>query len=147
MEAKLQEIVKEKMKRCFPPCFSDNCPLGEHCVRRQASHLVDTYPVVMNVVNLANPDVAKEGCPMYKSDEPVRMAYGFTGLLDQLPLRSGKRLMELLTRAYCRTHAYEMRSGTRPMLPAIQKQVEAWCREMKFEGPVTFDRYDMAYDL
>lgn len=147
MEATLQEIVKEKMKHGLSPCYSNNCPLGEHCMRRQANHLVETYPLVMGVVNLANPNVAKEDCPMYKSDEPVRMAYGLTGLFDQLPLRDGKRLMQLLMRNSCRTYAYEFRNGTRPMTPVMQKQVEAWCREMNYERPVDFDRYDLAYDL
>lgn len=142
----MTEMLKEKVAQGFTACFDSSCPLHEHCMRWQGRVYVKSRPLVVTVVNQANPQVGGPQCLMYSHDEPVRMAYGFTALLNILPRGAGRHLLARIIDTYHRTYAYEYRNGTRPMPPLIQHQIEQWCRELGWEGPVDFDRYSEEYE-
>ena len=67
-------------------------------------------------------------------------------LLDNLPLKSGKKLMSKMIETYHRTYAYEYCNGSSPMVPAIQLQIVQRCRELGWESEVEFDRYAEEYE-
>ena len=140
------ELLKEKISRGFTPCFNDGCTLHEHCKRWQGKDYVSTKPLVTSSVNLTNPHVGGKDCIMFSADERVHMAHGFIGLLNLMPRGAGKKLMDCIIAAYCRTYAYEFRNGTRPITPQMQEEITAVCRHLGWQQPVEFDSYSDEYE-
>ena len=139
-------LLKEKIQSGFTPCLNDNCQLREHCRRWLGRKYISTTAMVVTTVNTGNPLMGGPHCAMFRSDEPARMAYGFTQLLDVMPRKDSKLLFERMVRIYRRTYAYEYRNGTRPLTPEMQQQIAGWCRELVYLAPVVFDKYDDAYE-
>ena len=141
-----QEQLEQKVKHGFIPCFDSLCPLHEQCMRWQGREYLATKPLVATVINQSNPDTGSEHCPMFSSCQPMRMAYGFTDLLNNMPLKAGKQLMNWMVGKYFRTYAYEYRSGKRPISPRIQQQIIDWCRQLGYTAPIKFDEYKEEYE-
>ena len=141
-----EELLKEKIREGFVPCFNDGCQRREHCLRWQAREYVRTEPWVATCINPANPEATGDTCLMYRDDKKVRIAYGFTRLLDQLPRRTGRLLMADIIAQHNRTYAYEFRNGTRPIPPRMQEDIADTCRRAGYTAPVAFDRYEEGYE-
>ena len=140
-----EDILREKIEHGFIPCFHEGCSRHEHCLRWLGRTFVDSGALAVTSVNTANPAVGGEACPMYRHNEKVRMALGFTTLLDQQPRSAGKALMRSMVSVSNRTYAYEYRNGSRPIPPALQQHIILFCRQQGWQGDVVFDAYDEQY--
>ena len=127
-------------------CHNDSCQQREHCRRWLGRVYEDPHPLVCQYVSMSNPAVGGPHCPMFRSDEKVRMAVGFTRLLSQLPRSQGNDLMAWMKAECHRTYAYEYRNGTRPIPPSLQQRIADRCRQLGWEQPVEFDRYYEEYE-
>jgi hypothetical protein len=141
-----RELLKKKIYEGFVPCFNDGCQRHEHCLRWQARECVNNVPWVTTCINPANPEASGDTCIMYRDDQLVRMAYGFTKLLDELPKKAGRSLMATVIGQHNRTYAYEYRNGSRPIPPAMQDDIADTCRRLGYTAPVVFDRYAEDYE-
>jgi len=141
----IEKQLEKKVQQGFVTCFHDDCPQHEHCLRWLGRGYADTTPLVMTCVSMVNPDIGGEACPMYRPDRKVRFAYGFIGLLEQLPKKMGNDLMDRLIGECKRTYAYEHRNGKRPIPPQLQQKIISYLRNQGWEQPVDFDRYSEDY--
>ncbi len=139
-------LLKKKTEEGFIPCYNHSCSRREHCLRWEARQYMPTTAWTTTCVNPGNPEAGGDSCQMFRGDEKVRMALGFTKLLNVMPRQTGKALMEALKKQYCRTYAYEYRNGTRPMTPAEQAVMTAICRQLGWTGDITFDAYRDDYE-
>ena len=135
--------LKEKVEQGFIPCFNNSCSRHEHCLRWLGREFISDSQLAVTCVN---PLVGGDDCEMYRLDEKVCMALGFTHLLEQLPRNMGKTLMQHLINTCNRTYAYEHRNGTRPIPPALQQHIIDFCRSQGWQGPVDFDAYEDQYE-
>ena len=141
-----QELLKEKIEQGFLPCFNHACERRESCLHWLGRVYVSTNSWVVECINPANPEACGNSCIMYRDDKKVRIAYGFTRLLDQLPRRTGRILMADIIAQHNRTYAYEYRNGTRPIPPRMQEDIADTCRLASYTAPITFDRYEEGYE-
>ena len=140
------ELLRTKVENGFTPCFNDRCPLHGHCLRWQGRQFVSNTVLVTTVVNLSNPAIGGEQCPIYIPDKPVQMAYGFVNLLDSMPSKLAKQLMDWMKTVCNRTYAYEYRNGSRPISPSLQRMIADKCEQLGFTAPIVFDGYREEYE-
>lgn len=141
-----QELLKEKIEQGFLPCFNHACEWRESCLHWLGRVYVSTNSWVVECINPANPEATGDTCIMYRLNKKVRVAFGFTRLLDQLPRRTGRILMADIIAQHNRTYAYEYRNGTRPIPPRMQEDIADTCRLAGYTAPITFDRYEEGYE-
>ena len=137
-----KSLLKKRIEQGFIPCYTSGCPRREHCLRWQGREFINPRQLAVTCVN---PSIDGNACPMYRSDEKVRMAIGFRHLLDQLPHQTGKALMQNLISVCNRTYAYMHRNGSRPIPPSLQQHITDFCHSHGWQGSVDFDAYEEQY--
>ena len=95
-----------------------------------------------NCVNLNNPQMQREGCPLFAKDEPVRMPIGLSTIYYDMPGRIERSIKNHLIHVYSRKRYYEYHNGTRPMTPDVERYVRqiiknyGWTEDPQFGGYV-----------
>ncbi len=136
-----EEIFAEKADT-YSVCFSDSCPLGEHCLHRILASYKPKDRLYVTCVNLYNPQMQGEHCPEYRHDEPVRMPVGLYTVYHDMPSRIERAIKNHLIHVYSRKRYYEYHNGTRPLTPDVERYVRqtiancGWSQEPQFSGYV-----------
>ena len=136
-----EEIFAEKADN-YPACFSETCPLREHCLHRILASYKPKDRIYITCVNLLNPQMQGEDCPQYRNDEPVRLPIGLSTIYYDMPSRIERAIKNHLINVYSRKRYYEYHSGTRPMTPDVERYVRqtiinyGWTQEPNFAGYV-----------
>ena len=134
-----EEIFAEKADNYFV-CFSDICPLREHCLRRILASYKPKDRIYITSVNLLNPQMQGEDCPQFAKDEPVRMPIGLSTIYYDMPGRIERAIKNHLIHVYSRKRYYEYHNGTRPLTPDVERYVRqtiksyGWTQEPHFGG-------------
>ena len=81
-----EEIFAEKADN-YPVCFSETCPLREHCLHSILASYKPKDRLFITCVNLLNPQMQDKDCPQYRKDEPVRMPIGLSTIYYDMPSR------------------------------------------------------------
>jgi len=126
----------------FALCFKEECVLKDKCERAKGFRTLGEDDTAFLCVN-PMATTGDENCPMVKIAEPVRMAYGFIGLLDKLPYKISKFFASELRSIYGKSPYYERRNGNLGMSPEEQRTIVEMARKM---GAIVedepFDRYE-----
>ena len=122
-----EQIFAEKADN-YGICYSTVCPLREHCLHSLLTSYMPKDRLYTNCVNLNNPQMQREGCPLFAKDEPVR--------------RIERSIKNHLIHVYSRKRYYEYHNGTRPMTPDVERYVRqiiknyGWTEDPQFGGYV-----------
>ena len=136
-----EKLIREKANT-YVACLSDQCPLREHCLHALVRPYIPQDPYVATTINMANPEMQTEKCPMYRSDQPVRMVSGIAPMYHDMPGWLERRIKKWLILRYSRKRYYEYHNGTRPLPPAEETHIrqllkgQGWTDEPKFAGYV-----------
>lgn len=136
-----EEIFAEKADN-YPVCFSETCPLREHCLHRILASYKPKDRIYITCVNLLNPQMQGEDCPQYRNDEPVRLPIGLSTIYYDMPSRIERAIKNHLINVYSRKRYYEYHNGTRPLTPDVERYVRqtiinyGWTQEPNFAGYV-----------
>ncbi|MEE3445819.1 MAG: DUF6078 family protein, partial [Prevotella sp.] len=112
-----EQLFAEKAAKSYAICHSQTCPLREHCLRRLLLAYVPKDRRLTACVNLNNPAMQTETCPMYRNDQPVRMPLGIAKMYYDMPLRIAHPLKQFLIQHFNRKRYYEYHSGYKPVPP------------------------------
>lgn len=126
-------------------CFSDQCPLSKHCLRR---HLTQYLPDDLRLVTCMNPrykDVEAGRCGLFVSDQKVQMARGMMEFFDEMPGRMTYQVRNALIDRFSRKIFYAYRKGERLLSPAKQQVIADILKEHGWEKPPRYDGYVMDY--
>ncbi|MBR1932215.1 MAG: hypothetical protein IJ841_00810 [Prevotella sp.] len=134
-----QEILRSRGEK-YVVCFSGDCQRREHCLRWQVGSVVTGDRQVLTCVN---PRIEKnaDGCSMFRSDQPQRVARGMVHFYDQMSRRMEVAIKTELIGRYTRVGYYDMRKGKRPITPDVMEEIEQTCRSHGWQGDVVFDSY------
>ena len=81
-----EQIFAEKADN-YGVCYSTVCPLREHCLHSLLTSYKPQDRLYTDCVNLNNPKMQREGCPLFAKDEPVRMPIGLSTVYYDMPGR------------------------------------------------------------
>ena len=124
-----EQIFAEKADN-YGICYSAICPLRESYKPQDRLYT--------DCVNLNNPKMQREGCPLFAKDEPVRMPIGLSTVYYDMPGRMERAIKNHLIHVYSRKRYYEYHNGTRPMTPDVERYVRqtlknyGWTQEPQF---------------
>ena len=136
-----EQIFTEKADN-YGVCYSTICPLREHCLHSLLTSYKPQDRLYTNCVNLNNPKMQREGCPLFAKDEPVRMPIGLSTIYYDMPGRMERAIKNHLIHVYSRKRYYEYHNGIRPMTPDVERYVRqiiknyGWTQEPQFGGYV-----------
>lgn len=136
-----EEIFAEKADN-YPACFSETCPLREHCLHRILTSYKPKDRIYITCVNLQNPQMQGKDCPQFRKDEPIRMPVGLAAIYYDMPGRMERAIKNHLINVYSRKRYYEYHNGTRPLTPEVERYVRqtiktyGWTKEPQFGGYV-----------
>ena len=136
-----EQIFAEKAKT-YGICYSTICPLREHCLHSLLTSYKPQDRLYIDCVNLNNPKMQREDCPLFAKDEPVRMPNGLHTIYYNMPGRIERSIKNHLIHAYSRKRYYEYHNGTRPLTPDVERYVReviksyGWTEEPQFAGYV-----------
>ena len=136
-----EQLFAEKAAKSYAICHSQTCPLREHCLRRLLLAYVPKDRRLTACVNLNNPAMQTETCPMYRNDQPVRMPLGIAKMYYDMPLRIAHPLKQFLIQHFNRKRYYEYHSGYRPVPPAHEQYIRQAIRDYGWTGPYEFNAY------
>ena len=139
---KTREEVFAAKAKSYGVCYSDYCPLREHCLHSILVSYVPADRLYVNSVNLGNPEVQRESCPLFSKDESVRMPVGLSAIYYDMPGRIERAVKNHLISVFSRKRYYEYHNGTRPLPPEAEAYVRrtlqnyGWTEEPTFAGYV-----------
>ena len=135
-----EELFREKAVK-YVVCHSERCPLHEHCLRAILSHYAPEDCLVTNSINLNNPQMQTEQCPMYRSDEIRRMPVGLTWLCHDMPHWQERVIKGNLIRQFTRSGYYRLRNGSRPITPDVEQYIRQLLKAHGITQEPRFDGY------
>lgn len=127
-------------------CFLDDCPVKDKCLRQLvAHHLSDdrTFgPAIYPTMKRGD-----EGCRLFATSEPQRMAWGFTTLFSEVKSRDEHRLRNSI-KDYLGGHStyYRYHNGERLLSPKQQAWIIRLFQKYGYNENLTFDHYTIIYD-
>ena len=136
-----EEIFAEKAEN-YQVCYSQICPLREHCLHSILSSYTPKDRIYIFSVNLNNPKMQCADCPQFRKDEPIRMPTGLATIYYDMPGRIERAIKNHLINVYSRKRYYEYHNGTRPMTPDVERYVRqviinaGWTEEPNFNSYV-----------
>ena len=128
-----EQIFAEKADN-YGVCYSTICPLREHCLHSLLTSYKPKDRLYTNCVNLNNPQMQREGCPLFCKDEPIRMPVGLSTVYYDMPGRIERAIKNHLIHVYSRKRYYEygalcssdpqsLRLDASPHLPWVRRGV------------------------
>ena len=141
----LEQLLKEKAESSYTTCSSNECPLRESCLRWMAREYVLKNPFVVSTVNLMNPLMQTDQCPMYSSSKPIRMPLDISKMYYDMPRRIEVALKHHLIYHFNRKRYYEYHSGYRPVPPEHEQYIRQAARRFGWPNPLEFNDYTEDY--
>lgn len=137
---KTREEIFTLKAAAYNVCYATACPLSRHCLRHILAGYVAADRLYVRSVNLSNPATQRDGCPMYRIDEPLRMPVGLAAVYHDMPSHIERAVKRQLIGAFSRKTYYEYHNGKRPMTPDVEEyvrqtlQAHGWTQEPAFAG-------------
>ena len=125
-----EQIFAEKADN-YSVCYSTVCPLREHCLHSLLTSYKPQDRLYTDCVNLNNPKMQREGCPLFAKDEPVRMPIGLSTVYYDMPGRMERAIKNHLIHVYSRKRTPDVERYVRQTLKAY-----GWTQAPQFAGYV-----------
>ena len=97
----------------FARCLNATCPRSQNCLRRTAALQDTDEHLFLKVVNPLRYPKEGEECELFRSTDKVRMAWGVTHLLDNVPYKEGSLLRNMTNRPFACCSAREASAKSR----------------------------------
>lgn len=137
----LEQQLKTKAENGYIVCHSDKCPLRQQCLRWLAREYSRKDIYVTETINLYNPQMQSEKCPMYRNSAPIRMPLGISKMYYNMPRRIEVALKHHLISHFNRKRYYEYHSGYRPVPPEHEQYIRLAAKQYSWKEPLEFNNY------
>ncbi len=125
----------------FAVCIHEDCPMATSCLHQLAfAELQESETYLQLISPKKCTKTAK--CKFYRTSEPVRYAYGFTGFQRKMFPGQYQTFMRALIGKFGRNAYYERRNGTLSLSPKEQEIILAALRKAGVTEDLPFDRYE-----
>ena len=136
-----EELFAEKASKSYAICYSETCPLRTHCLRWQLRTFTPKDLRMATCVNLNNPAMQTDNCPVYRDDSPVRMPLGISKMYYDMPQRIAHPLKQHLIQHFNRKRYYEYHSGYKPVPPDHEQFIRQTILRFGWTAPIEFGSY------
>ena len=140
-----EQLFTEKAGKSYAICHSQTCPQQAHCLRWQLRDYTPKDRRITACVNLNNPAMQSDTCPMYRDDNPVRMPLGISKMYYDMPQRIAHPLKQHLIQHFNRKRYYEYHSGYKPVPPEHEQYIRQAILRLGWAAPIEFNSYVEEY--
>lgn len=141
----LEQQLSEKAAQGYTVCYSEKCPLRQHCLHWMASSYANPAAFVVKSVNLSNTQMQTDDCPMYRSDQPVRMPLGISSMYYDMPGHLERSLKHHLITYFNHKRYYYYHSGYQPVPPEHEQYIRQAAAAFGWHQPIEFKNYVEEY--
>ena len=130
----------------YAMCLNRQCLKANICLRQLAEQSVPEniqHWVIISPKRLAT---VTGNCPYYRSNNKIRYAKGFIGILDHIPHKQMQIVVSYQMSYLGRRTYYRSRKGERLLTPSEQQQVLIILQNSGVTHPQEFDSYIEGYD-
>ena len=142
-----KQLERKNIPFEYKLCFNEACKLRESCMHYQAYLLQPqerlTGPAIL-------PAAWQSGqCKYYCEDKPVKKAWGFTNIYDNVPhyLRAEARRRVKSYFSWGNGPYYRYHHGENKLSPRQQKDIMEILSDYGSTDGLKFDHYEMDYDF
>ena len=123
----------------FARCLNATCPRSQNCLRRTAALQDTDEHLFLNEVTPLRFRKEGEECELVRSTDKVRMAWGVTHLLDNVPYKEGSLLRNMIINHLGRSQYYRCFRKERPFSPQDQQTIRLLFRQRGISEEPSFD--------
>jgi hypothetical protein len=136
-----EQLFAEKASKSYAICHSQSCPMRSSCLRWQLQDYTPKDRRINACVNLNNPAMQTDTCPMYRNDQPVRMPLGISKIYYDMPQRIAHPLKQHLIYYFNRKRYYEYHSGYKPVPPEHEQYIRQAVIRYGWQQSIEFNAY------
>lgn len=138
-------IDYDKVPSRYMHCFNHGCPQCSSCLHYLAGQAADENHTILLTLNPAC-YVNGGGCPHYRSNKKIRVAWGVQFLWDEIPHKKAIEMKAELIRTFGRTLYYRYFRNEIGILPAKQQVIRnLFMKNGIYENP-HYEKYTEEYD-
>ena len=129
------------MPENYEVCLRNECPLKETCLRQLGAQEPRKQ---LNYIRIVNPCLVKnvtDKCQFYRSNKPVRVAYGITHIFDYVPSIKHDVLYHAVKYYFGKWNYYRVYHRERPIMPHEQEAIQQIFKNNGVTEPVVFEEY------
>ena len=143
--------MKEKIDFSEAPyqyamCLNEQCQKATTCLRQIIEQNVPDKIEHWVIISPKHLSALKGECPYYRSNQKIRYAKGFIGMLDAIPHKQMQSAISDLMGYFGRRTYYRSRKGERLLSPSEQQDVLRILKNSGVTSPLDFDLYIEDYN-
>ena len=129
----------------FDHCFNSHCKKADSCLRFQITPFVPDSKISVSIINpkVAQPD---GDCPKYLTDNPYKVAFGFTHLLDELPYNTACAIKKAMKEYLGHNRYYRIFRKERFFTPQDQEYVKSLFVQYGVTKEPQFDSFESSFN-
>ena len=129
------------MPENYVVCFRNECPMAKTCLR----NIVSQEPrKKLSSISVVNPYLVKnvtDRCEFYRSNVPVKVAYGIGHIFDYVPSIKHDVLYHMVKDYFGKYTYYRIYNKKRPIWPEEQEIIQRIFKNNGINEPVKYDEY------
>ncbi len=140
----IETLNYEEVPARFAHCLEKDCPLAGSCLHYQVSRFITPKRASIPLLNPMRP--RPEGkCMEYRSDVPLKYAYGWNRMFDKLPYEKAIAIKQALLIAYGKNDFYRLKRKEKRFTPRDMEYVKSvFLRHGVMDEPV-YEEYRYEY--
>lgn len=129
----------------FPHCFNDQCRQADSCLRHLAAKQSKSGSQYINVLNPAYYPSDGKKCPAFLTSTKVKIAWGITHLLDDVPHRIASQMRRMMISHFTKSLYYRYYRKERGVSPEDQLYIRTLFKQNGIQMEPVFDYYTEEY--
>ena len=129
----------------FSLCQNEACAHAPQCLRYLAYEQGTTDRTFISIVNPSCYPQEGEGCPFFRSNEPVQLAWGIKGIFDAIPYVFAKQIKEQIIATLGRSRYYRVFREELPLTPQQQQVVQQIFSNHGIDTPPAYHYFTQDY--
>lgn len=132
--------IYQDMPEDYLHCYNKSCQLAETCLHQIVARLGISADHIVKAVNPKH--VQGTVCRYYKSNQPMRMAYGMSHTYDEVLATDIVPLRRAISTHFGNSMYYKRCNGKMPITPDEQEYISEEFRKHGYPDGASFDRYE-----
>ena len=127
-------------------CLNRECAKASTCLRQLVEQEIPDTVKFWYIISPKHLSTLTGECPYYRSSAKVRFAKGFIKLLDNLPNKQTREIIQLLMMRFNERTYYRIRKGERLLSPSEQIEIQNILKQCGVTETQEFDAYVEDYE-
>ena len=130
------------MPENYVVCLRNECPMAKTCLRNIVSQEPRKKQCTISIVNPYLVKDVTDQCEFYRSNVPVKVAYGIGHIFDYVPSIKHDLLYHSVKYYFGKHTYYNILHKERPIMPEEQEDIQRIFTNAGIQDPVKYEEYE-----